>query len=595
MRDHLSKKGGKNIKIKHRKIGASTLSAIAYRDGHGKIAMGISSAHRVVGRKHWDFHLKHADDRRKMLERYSFEWDVLETWIHNLNPKGKISPIFSALMLDAPIKAVTKCGSEDTSRFLGRALSFTSSTSDSIINMCLASMYKHGSSLFDTELVTSITPINSYMNRGAIPIVVECVSTADIDLLDIPSKKVRYSKMPKADLVALCITKLRGEKSFYTEKNKEVLVDMLSQHDPNAAEPDHMKELEMNIKKKIIGNSIMNPLSGNAKQSCSIGVQNECCLLHQLMTQDPTAYIFSLGPPMSNESMQGRLKQYCRVSVNEIYRPGMVMNRDKQYIKDSIDALGTVCVHGADGIVTNGVQLVGIELKTRTEDSTRLTEEEILSTTHEGHSFILLNYKYAYLFIRSNHELLQILHHATVYKLKLVLLLIGDKRSIIRGIWVKFDVTILSCYESLLSSLYDKTLSWAYNRNYNMSSILSSIEGCIPPTIGLEGMIDFIELWRAIFDDPCRLPIPQSTNIIPYHFSKWNKSKGGSNTITKLFWTAKHNPPNSCPSTNAIAQILRFLGVILFRCDAVMTSKEDLNKYRDLKNWREGTEYFSWM
>ena len=67
-------------------------------------------------------------------------------------------------------------------------------------------------------------------------------------------------------------------------------------------------------------------------------------------------------------------------------------------------------------------------------------------------------------FIPNNHELVQILHHAFVYSLKLVLLLVGDnKGTIIRGVWVEFNDIIMEAYKVFLRQCYDVSLKWAYS------------------------------------------------------------------------------------------------------------------------------------
>jgi len=560
-RMHLTKKGGKMICIKHRNVGPYKLGALAYRDGHSKIVLGISSIHNQIIRKHWDLNLKRSDDRRKILDRFSFEWDVLDTWIKNVNPKHQLSDVFCDLMrTKTSIQAVTTTGSDDQSWFIARAFSFSSSTSDYIVNACISKMNKVGSSNFDNELTTSITPINLYLCKPNIVDYIECVNVDHINRLDVTQRKIEYRKMTKASLVVLCQTRLTGTKGSYERMSIEKLVEILSNHvhvDPTVA-------LHNSIKKKIIENSFMTPLSGRVKQNCRIGLENESFLLDQLLIQSSTVLLISPSP-LANSSIQDPSPSLtCSIKVNELYKPGMVMRKEKQFMKDSIDALGIIVVHGPQNVMLgnvfqNGIILFGVEIKTRTEESTRLPELECLAVEHQAQPFVIVHYQMcvftlrcfhhffliidiksrlfdfsAHRYIKSVHELLQILHHATVYDLQVVLLLIGDRHSIIRGVYVYFDEAIRSSYEKFLNIMYDNTLTWAYDNHNNSNSALIDMHQFIPSHVGKEAFMDFYELWKTIMSSPTKLPIPQSTHILPAHFSLWNKMKGALRVLLIL-------------------------------------------------------------
>ena len=68
--------------MKYKMVQSSTLSAVAYRDGHGKVALGISSAYPM---KHWDLHLKYPSDRYKMLNEDDNPWNRLTTFLTSRN------------------------------------------------------------------------------------------------------------------------------------------------------------------------------------------------------------------------------------------------------------------------------------------------------------------------------------------------------------------------------------------------------------------------------------------------------------------------------------------------------------------------------
>jgi len=79
------------------------------------------------------------------------------------------------------------------------------------------------------------------------------------------------------------------------------------------------------------------------------------------------------------------------------------------------------------------------------------------------------------------------------------------------------------------------------------------------PTVKASGAsLDFhsfdqmVRMWRTI-----RLvwpkPLPPISKLIPLIFAIWNAIKGGSDTITKLLWSAKGMAPTHLAQANAIA------------------------------------------
>jgi len=176
-----------------------------------------------------------------------------------------------------------------------------------------------------------------------------------------------------------------------------------------------------------------------------------------------------------------------------------------------------------------------------------------------------------------------------VYNLKLVLLLVGDnKGTIIRGVWVEFNDIIMEAYKVFLRRCYDMSLKWAYNLDDEEEhATLQAMKSLLPVSIDFESFEDYYHLWKqSTSTSDSRLPLPPTKYIIPYHFAKWNKFKGGSDTLTKHFWNSNHYVPSGTPAAYAVSRLIRFLAAMLYRCEAIMTSKEDLNFYTSLLHWR---------
>ncbi len=76
------------------------------------------------------------------------------------------------------------------------------------------------------------------------------------------------------------------------------------------------------------------------------------------------------------------------IQVNELYQPGMVRKTGgMEYVKTSIDALGVAVVDGSNPWV------IGIEVKTRTEETTRQPEINIRCNLHQNITFVLIKWQ----------------------------------------------------------------------------------------------------------------------------------------------------------------------------------------------------------
>jgi hypothetical protein len=125
------------FKLKMRQAGPHFLAAIAYRDGYGKVALGISSGTSRVLSKHWDFHLMDPKDRYRVLD-VSGDWSTKpETWIRCLTRDAGLSELFLSLLRDtAHVQPMITSGSEDQAWFVAHAFSFTSSTTEKNNSCC---------------------------------------------------------------------------------------------------------------------------------------------------------------------------------------------------------------------------------------------------------------------------------------------------------------------------------------------------------------------------------------------------------------------------------------------------------------------------
>ena len=173
----INKKGTKCVFVKEKRVGPSELSAIAYRDGHGKVALGIASGLNQVRCKHWDFHLKKPTDRYKLLDEDGDWSSSKSTRIRKLNgDRGEVGENgLSELFLncfddqECRVDALTTEGSQDQAWFLARSFSFTSSTTDGVINKVLELAAKE-EGLVDNTFRYKLNVILTYIGKPLIPL-----------------------------------------------------------------------------------------------------------------------------------------------------------------------------------------------------------------------------------------------------------------------------------------------------------------------------------------------------------------------------------------------------------------------------------------
>ena len=78
--------------------------------------------------------------------------------------------------------------------------------------------------------------------------------------------------------------------------------------------------------------------------------------------------------------------------------------------------------------------------------------------------------------VTSVHELVQCLHHTTVYELNCILLLIGDCTGrIIMGMWIKYDAMIKSAHQISLDIANEHRLKWAHKDIDNLPNNLEAL------------------------------------------------------------------------------------------------------------------------
>ena len=202
----------------------------------------------------------------------------------------------------------------------------------------------------------------------------------------------------------------------------------------------------------------------------------------------------------------------------------------------------------------------------------------------------------AHKFVANPDERYQLLHHAYVYGINQVALIVGDRNGqVISGTIITYSESLLNAYGKVVEQIKDIALYWAYSDSTEVvipDNVLEISES-ISTINGKEALYGALKLWKAIFDRPSILPIPALKRIIPSTHAQWNATKGGSDTTTKVVDDCFLRPP--IPWTNfesvAVGRCISNLLAFILRLYQLITAKEDLNSYPSLQHYRNAASH----
>ena len=285
------------------------------------------------------------------------------------------------------------------------------------------------------------------------------------------------------------------------------------------------------------------------------------------------------------------------VAIKAIFGTGIVMHQEKPYLKDSPDAL----------LITDDDEKIPIEVKGRVSVNTFRSErsnfEEHFSQQQRSQyeSTIIDETKYIRVdamdddllkYIPRNHEDLQLLHHVYTHDARTGVLLVGNTKTLMHGIYVDYPGELLNAYGDIIDYLYNRHLSWAYGplKDVPTNTIMAVLESTEMSSykVDEEAFRNHFKLWRSI-NGPnvnVKFPLPPCDRLIPYQHSLWNASKGGGDTITKLIDSNEENLGIRTPQTIATSRILMLYGVAYHRELQMLTAKDDVDCYDNLYDFR---------
>lgn len=318
------------------------------------------------------------------------------------------------------------------------------------------------------------------------------------------------------------------------------------------------------VTKAILMRSFMKPLKGAQREHCKMG--------HKLELPIGNDFMKDLN---ENEMFPG-------FKIISLHAAGLVGKKDHPWAKDSIDFIAAV-----EDSSTFDIELWGIEIKSRQTSNTINLEKEHLNQLGRR-KYEKVEAKEAARHIRMRSERFQVLHHAYVYGFKRVALVIGNRGGkVISGTIIQFQYNLIEAYGKVIEKLKDETLSWAYFNFGDDDSIKSlqipreiiEIADEIPTINGAEALYETFKLWRRMFHNPSRLPMPILKMLIPTAHAKWNSCKGGSDTITKLIDDCIVIPPKQHTNNQSavIGRCISNLTATILRLYQITSSKKDLS------------------
>ena len=194
----------------------------------------------------------------------------------------------------------------------------------------------------------------------------------------------------------------------------------------------------------------------------------------------------------------------------------------------------------------------------------------------------------------------QMLHHAYTYRVDRCLLLVGGGNTLMYAVEIQFPQPILDSYNEVLSILFTKYYNFLYQGSFTEESFpCDRVQQALDlhnqgrkqgDQVTWHAFLTNYRLWRALNVEPdgrsIRFPLPPVNRFIPSQNTEWNLSKHPSDTLTKLFDDCEESITIRSPQTVAVARYLSVLATAFHRCLQTLGSKEDLESYLTLDNFR---------
>ena len=330
----------------------------------------------------------------------------------------------------------------------------------------------------------------------------------------------------------------------------------------------HPLSANQKVIQTILKHSFMPHQKGKLREYCSRGHQLELPILIKWIAETK------------------KISFPSHICIKQAFTAGLVEKKNCPWAKDSVDFLMLV---EDDLFQDDEVEVWGVEIKSRVTVNTA-TEEEDHMMNLDRPKHVEINYDQVHDYLPRDCERYQILHHAYVYDLHKVVLIVGDDHSeIIQSTIVKFPREIRDQYGYVLAKVKDMGLYWVYNDTSNIDEIpeeVLSIADDLKCLNGREALLSAFYLWKRIMS--MSLPLPVLLRIIPIYCAYWNQVKSLSDTSTLFMEECKIVVPTvyTNASTIAASRIIQLLFVTVHRLCHIVSSKDTNDNYGTLERYR---------
>ena len=363
---------------------------------------------------------------------------------------------------------------------------------------------------------------------------------------------------------------------------------------PVPAPSSALERTRQSIPYKILKKSFLERLSGKSEQASSLGLRNEAYVIERL-TSDARRFQFS---------------EQTGFHLQEVFSVGLVMmaTAGQNYMRGSAD--GVLELKQVDG---NDQPIYAVlEIKTRTNRGTfateRATRDMVVHKTNEANAarrFFHVDAR-SDLFgvaVPSRHERTQLLHHATVFKVEYVLLVLaGDCRSgdnIVAGYLVKIDEVLQYSYLEVLAHFYETYLLWFYKPldedcaeacPEDFKAAARAWYYCGDEKTFLHAVMTA----RAVFRLSEKLggfPLPVIKSFKPHIAQAYSQIKSGDDVMSRMMANNNSHAPTTTPSSILVLRHLCVMFIAHHRLLQIRTGRSPpqdstLKKYRSAANSR---------
>ena len=242
---------------------------------------------------------------------------------------------------------------------------------------------------------------------------------------------------------------------------------------------------------------------------------------------------FSLGTVNEDLVMQGICPFLMKNNFNTVSGPhevGLIVRETKPWLAASLD--GVIQIQKFNDEENMGTITAAVEIKTMCTNKT-ITEATTRGAVVNGFAFCTFgDFIFKRLIPDVNYRI-QVLHHATVMKLKHVVFFVADSTKNIYGLLVFVKQTQMDVYEEFIDKFRHAHLEWVYGSDI-IPSIDKSRFGSSNYIIDEQVIRLDLELWKKLISVilQCRGPLPAGKYICPSIVANWNRVKGGVNVIS---------------------------------------------------------------